>query len=255
MLPFGVTFFVCNIILMKHLLFFFLLIFCLSSFELSNGKPDQFSKKDLLGDVVASKNRAFDKLKSKYTTKTNAYLRDEVYDAFKDMWKAAEKEGIRLTIISATRNRSYQSGIWNRKWNSFGGDENTRAERILQYSSMPGTSRHHWGTDFDLNNLENHYFENGEGLKVYQWLQAHAHTFGFFQPYTKFNSIRDAGYREEKWHWSYYPIASKFQRAYTHIIDYNDLGGFDGHHHAERLDVINDYVNGIETPLKVTITK
>lgn len=228
-----------------------LFVVLLSSFDMGNRKPDQYTKSDLVGDVNASRNRDFDKLKKKYTTKANAYLRDEVYDAFKDMWKAAKKDGVNLVIISATRNRTYQMGIWNRKWNSFGGDENTRAERILQYSSMPGTSRHHWGTDFDINSLENSYFESGVGLKVYEWMKANAHKYGFFQPYTKFNSFRDAGYREEKWHWSYYPIASKFQRAYTHIVEYEDLGGFKGDEWAEKLNVINDYVNGIEVPEKV----
>lgn len=228
-----------------------LLILIISSAYSLNKNPDNYSKADLLGDVQAANDRGFDKLKSKYTTKANAYLRDEVYDAFKDMWKAAKKDGIKLTIISATRNRSYQSGIWNRKWGSFGGEENTRAERILQYSSMPGTSRHHWGTDFDLNSLENSYFASGDGLKVYQWLTANAHTFGFFQPYTAFNDYRDAGYREEKWHWSYYPIASKFQRAYTHIVEYKDLKSFQGSEYAEKLNVINNYVNGIEVPEKV----
>jgi LAS superfamily LD-carboxypeptidase LdcB len=225
-------------------------LFIATAFKAGKG-PDEYRKADLLGDVEAHHNRDFDKLKSKYTTKANAYLRDEVYDAFKKMWKAAKKDGIKLTIISATRNRSYQSGIWNRKWNSFGGEENDRAERILQYSSMPGTSRHHWGTDFDLNSLENSYFESGEGLRVYEWLTAHAHTYGFFQPYTKFNDYRDAGYREEKWHWSYYPLASKFQRAYTHMVEYPDLKGFNGSEYAQKLDVINNYVNGIEVDQKV----
>ncbi|NJK84501.1 MAG: M15 family metallopeptidase [Saprospiraceae bacterium] len=40
-----------------------------------------------------------------------------------------------------------------------------RALKILKYSSMPGTSRHHWGTDIDLNSFSNSYFEQGEGKK------------------------------------------------------------------------------------------
>jgi LAS superfamily LD-carboxypeptidase LdcB len=210
-----------------------------------------YTVEELVGLVDPEDHRGFDKLRGKYTTKESAYLRDEVYDAFKEMWKEAKRDDVNLVIISATRNKHYQSGIWNRKWNSFGGEEATRAERILQYSSMPGTSRHHWGTDFDLNSLENSYFEQGEGLKIYQWLQANAHKYGFFQPYTGFNAFRDAGYREEKWHWSYYPTASKILRAYNHHINYTYLNGFDGADYAERLDVINNYVNGIEVDERV----
>lgn len=226
------------------------LLFALSApLALLNAKePPVYSKAEILGDVNPATNKGFDKIKSKYTTKADIYLRDEVYDAFKQMWKDASKDGITLIIISATRNRNYQAGIWNRKWNSFGGDESDRAERILQYSSMPGTSRHHWGTDFDLNALENSYFESGEGKKIYDWLSTNAHKYGFFQPYTPFGKFRDAGYREEKWHWSYYPTASRFQRAYNHIVNYDDIKGFEGSEYAPKLDVINNYVNGIETP-------
>lgn len=223
------------------------------------GTPAQdvpsYAVDELIGIVEPSENKAFDKLRNKYTTKESAYLRNEVYDAFKDMWKDAKRDDIDLVIISATRNKEYQSGIWNRKWNSFGGDESTRAERILQYSSMPGSSRHHWGTDFDLNALENSYFERGAGVKIYKWLQENAHKYGFFQPYTGFNAFRDAGYREEKWHWSYYPTASKILRAYNHHISYKELGGFNGDAYAEQLDVINNYVNGIEVDERVRMVK
>lgn len=233
---------------MKKLLLLTLLLFTLAA----NDAPI-YTKAEIMGDIDPSQMRSFDRVKSKYTTKEAAYLRDEVYDAFRKMWRDARHDDVDLIIISATRNRSYQAGIWNRKWNSFGGPEETRAERILQYSSMPGTSRHHWGTDFDLNSLENSYFENGEGLKVYEWLQANAYKYGFFQPYTHYNDFRNAGYREEKWHWSYYPLASQFQRAYNHIVSYDDLKGFEGSEYAQGLDVINNYVNGIEIPAQLEL--
>lgn len=214
----------------------------------------EFTKADLLGDINPSSHRDFDKLRSKYCSKTT-YLREESYDAFKDMWKAAKADGIQLIIVSATRNRTYQKGIWNRKWLTFGGEESDRAQRILQYSSMPGTSRHHWGTDIDLNDLNNSYFESGEGAKIYEWLQNHAHEYGFYQPYTAFNPYRDAGYREEKWHWSYLPLAHRMQRAYRMLVDYDDLRGFMGDQYAEQLNVINNYVMGVEYYESSLITK
>lgn len=224
-----------------------LLLIALSFSQTSFISLPEFTKADLLGDIEPHKHRDFARLRSRYCTK-ESYLREDCYDAFKDMWKAAEADGIRLTIVSATRNRRYQKGIWNRKWLSFGGAEEDRAERILQYSSMPGTSRHHWGTDIDLNQLNNAYFESGEGAKVYQWLVENAWDYGFFQPYTAFNNFRDKGYREEKWHWSYYPLASRLQRAYWQLVDYPDLKGFMGDDYAKKLEVINNYVMGIEPP-------
>jgi len=229
----------------KHILSIAL---CLPLLLIDAKEPPTYTKAEIMGDINPAEHKSFDKIKSRYTTKANIYLRDEVYDAFRDMWKDARRDDVNLVIISAMRNRSYQAGIWNRKWKTFGGEAAERVTRILQYSSMPGTSRHHWGTDFDLNALNNEYFESGEGKKVYEWLTAHAHEYGFFQPYTAFNNYRDAGYREEKWHWSYYPTASKFQRAYNHLVNYDDIEGFEGSEYARKLDVINDYVNGIETP-------
>jgi len=70
-----------------------------------------------------------------------------------------------------------------------------------------GTSRHHWGTDIDLNSFNNKYFESGKGKKIYDWLTSNASSFGFCQPYTPKGDHRPHGYNEEKWHWSYQPVS------------------------------------------------
>lgn len=182
----------------------------------------------------------------------NGYLRKEAYDAFVRMAQAAAKEGVKLTIISATRNFDRQKAIWEDKWNGKvrveGVDLRTvkdpaeRAKRILRFSSMPGTSRHHWGTDFDLNALENEYFESGEGLRVYQWLQTHAGTYGFCQPYTDKTKGR-SGYEEEKWHWSYVPLSARFLQRYNALIQRSDITGFAGS--DANVNLLEEYVNGV----------
>lgn len=174
------------------------------------------------------------------------YLRKETYEAFVRMAGAAARDGIILVIISATRNFETQKGIWERKWKqeSAINDEPDRARKILLYSSMPGTSRHHWGTDVDLNNLNNEYFESGEGLKIYQWLTAHAHEYGFCQPYTAKDQGR-TGYEEEKWHWSYTPLANDFLKRYTYTVSLSDITDFLGANTAASIDVIKNYVEGV----------
>jgi len=134
------------------------------------------------------------------------------------MYNAAKADGIDLVVRSATRNFSYQRGIWERKWSgktklSDGVNAATditvdrdRAVKIMNYSAMPGASRHHWGTDIDLNSFNNSYFESGTGLKVYKWLEQNAHKYGYCRPYTPKNNGR-TGYEEEKWHWSYTPLS------------------------------------------------
>lgn len=110
------------------------------------------------------------------------YLRKDVMQAFEKMATAAKQQGVKLVIVSATRNFADQKTIWENKWKGKTKlDDGTRAsdivdpvkraKKILLYSSMPGTSRHHWGTDVDLNALNNAWFEKDEGKKLYHWMQ------------------------------------------------------------------------------------
>jgi LAS superfamily LD-carboxypeptidase LdcB len=100
-----------------------------------------------------------------------------------------------------------QSGAESKNLKTTIKDPAARAKEILKYSSMPGTSRHHWGTDFDINKLTNSYYESGDGKIILDWLTAHASHYGFARPYT---AGRSGGYQEERWHWSYLPLSRKF---------------------------------------------
>lgn len=222
---------------------------------------DTIEKTILLGKINPARDTNFSLIASKYTTKSNIYMRSEAYEAFVEMHTAAAKEGVNLKIISATRPFNSQKGIWEAKWNGgrkVGGknlsisvpDPVERAKTILRYSSMPGTSRHHWGTDIDLNNLENSYFESGTGKKIYDWLTAHGAEYGFCQPYSPVGESRPNGYQEERWHWSYMPIASRFLKAYQNQIALSDIHGFKGSETAEGLNVIENYVSGIAVPCR-----
>lgn len=190
-----------------------------------------------------------------------AYLHGEAYAAFVEMYQAAKAEGITLTILSATRNFARQKQIWEAKWNGqrkVSGknlatavpDPQERALLILRYSSMPGTSRHHWGTDMDLNAFENDYFETGQGKKEYDWLVAHAADFGFCQPYTEKGNARPHGYEEERWHWSYMPLAKPYLAAYQQQISPEMITGFAGAEVAAPLSVIERYVAGVSEACK-----
>ncbi|HJW30691.1 MAG TPA: M15 family metallopeptidase, partial [Saprospiraceae bacterium] len=154
----------------------------------------------------------FTPVDSQYGDKAGMYLRKDAYQAFLQMYREALKDSIHLRIVSATRNFEAQKVIWEGKWTGARlvdsgenlaqttPDPKQRAMKILRYSSMPGSSRHHWGTDVDLNNLESSWFDHGEGLRTYQWMKENGGRFGFCQPYT---AGRPYGYNEEKWHWSY----------------------------------------------------
>lgn len=206
-----------------------------------------FDKVVLMGEFEPDSQPGFSRVPASYSLKESAYLRTEVVEAFVKMARSAEKDGISLRIISATRNKEYQVDIWERKFSSLSGSSLEKSKEILHYSSMPGTSRHHWGTDFDLNSVEPAFFESGAGAKLYTWLSKNAAKYGFFQPYTKQNSGR-TGYHEEKWHWSYYPTARIMLKAYNHVVTPEMIQGFLGAETAIDLNVIDLYVNGIEVP-------
>ncbi len=186
----------------------------------------------------------FTKVDTQHATK-EIYLNKQVYEAFMKMHEAAQKEGIDLKIISGTRNFNEQKVIWERKWLKYKDLEpKERAQKILEYSSMPSTSRHHWGTDLDLNSLNNSYFNSGKGFETYEWLKTYANDYGFYQVYTV-KSNKRTGYNLEKWHWSYLPLASQYLSFYNSHISFNDIKGFKGDTLASTMQMISDYVNGL----------
>jgi LAS superfamily LD-carboxypeptidase LdcB len=214
-----------------------------------------------MGKFDPATDTSFVRIEKEYADNNGMFMKREAYDAFRKMHEAALKDGISLRILSATRNFSSQKQIWEDKWNGrtlVGGknlsvsepDPVKRALQILTYSSMPTTSRHHWGTDIDLNSLVPEYFNSGTGKNIYDWLVAHAGEFGFGQPYTAKDSLRPDGYNEEKWHWSYLPISKKNLSAYGRNIHYEMIEGFTGSETAEKIQVIRKYVEGINAACK-----
>ncbi|MFN8337565.1 MAG: M15 family metallopeptidase [Saprospiraceae bacterium] len=211
----------------------------------------------IMGQFDPALDSHFVLIPSQYRDEELRYIRKDVLNAFIKMYEAAAKDGIKLVIISATRNFYAQKRIWENKWlgktllegniNAAKDikDDVSRAKKILQYSSMPGTSRHHWGTDMDFNHLTNEWFEKGEGLKLYSWLQKNAASFGFCQPYTAMGSDRDSGYFEEKWHWTYIPISNEITKQAKVKINNTLIKGFLGCETATKLDILNNYILGI----------
>lgn len=207
--------------------------------------PSYLSKNYVLGKFNYKKDTNFTIVPKEFSNK-EIYIRKEVLSAFLKLQEQAKEEGISFKIISGTRNFAHQKRIWNYKWTDKykSTPKNKRALKILEYSSMPGTSRHHWGTDIDLNNLNNSYFSSGNGKKEYNWLLKNAKKFGFYQVYTSKKNGR-TGYNEEKWHWSYAPLSSIYLKFYNEHITDEDIIGFQGAEFALKIDMITNYVNGI----------
>lgn len=205
---------------------------------------EEIQKYEVLGQFEPESHPSFTLLSAKYSPRGDSWLRKETAQAFEAMADSARLDGISLVVVSATRNFEYQRNIWLRKWESFDGDTMERVKAIMEYVSMPGTSRHHWGTDIDINDVEPAYFETEEGQRVYAWLKANAHRFGFFQPYHAQEKGRN-GYFDEEWHWSYFPLARKYLKAYNHLVEPEDITGFPGANQLRELQIIRQFVNGV----------
>lgn len=152
---------------------------------------------------------------------------------------AAQTAGFTLGIASAFRDFDRQLAIWNDK--ALGrrpllDDDEKPLDyrqlshqelilRILRWSALPGASRHHWGTDFDVYDagavaagyrLQLTHAEtaaDGVFADFYLWLEEYLHRHGdrFFRPY-----LHDAGgVASEPWHLSHTQSARQLQQHYS----------------------------------------
>jgi LAS superfamily LD-carboxypeptidase LdcB len=211
----------------------------------------------IMGKFDPAAHKDFVLIPRQYRDNAVRYLRKDVMKEYAKMAAAAQRDGVKLVILSATRNYEAQKTIWNNKWKgktilddgtkaSDIVDPVKRARKILLYSSMPGTSRHHWGTDVDLNALNNAWFEKGEGKKLYNWMQKNASSYGFCQVYGAKGNQRRAGYEEEKWHWSYLPQARLYSEEVEKKFKNEMISGFEGAHTATVIDMRTNYMMAID---------
>lgn len=141
-------------------------------------------------------------------------LQKEAYIALNKMIKSAKKQGIIINVVSSFRGFNHQNRIWNRKYNLFksqGHSSKSAVKKVMEYTAIPGTSRHHWGTDVDISNSKGN-LSNYNPKQYRKWLDSNAHKFGFYLSYTK-NQLR-GGYNYESWHFSYRNLAKPMLEQY-----------------------------------------
>lgn len=167
--------------------------------------------------------------KADFTLYGDGYqLQKEVNDAFLLMREAASKEGINIEVVSSYRSFEHQKRIWTRKYKNYISDSlspEKAINKIIEYSTIPGTSRHHWGTDIDIidANVErpksvlqtSHFENNGVFVNLKIWMDAHANEFGFYLVYT--NDVNRKGFKYEPWHYSYKAISKEMLQQYQKI--------------------------------------
>lgn len=146
-------------------------------------------------------------------------LRKEAYESFVEMKKAAYQDGIDIKVVSSYRSYERQRAIFERKYITYTDDDGMEPldaiDKIIEYSTIPGTSRHHWGTDVDIIDaskpadgdvlVADKFGPGGpfEDLKV--WMDEHSESYGFYLVYT--DNPKRRGFKYEPWHYSYAPIS------------------------------------------------
>ncbi|WP_298549178.1 M15 family metallopeptidase [uncultured Aquimarina sp.] len=143
-------------------------------------------------------------------------LRKKAHQAFLKMKSAALEQGIKLKVVSSYRDYEHQNRIWERKYERYtasGLSPIKAIHKIIEYSTIPGTSRHHWGTDMDIVDgsvkqpksvlLEKHFHNEGPFTRFKTWMDHNANDFGFYLVYT--NKKGRKGFKYEPWHYSYAP--------------------------------------------------
>jgi hypothetical protein len=127
-----------------------------------------------------------------------------------------------VPLIPATDmewNPADKTGNHLKCWQRLNGEE--KEKEILMTSSAPGVSRHHAGVDFDFGQTDKHlqneaWRGTGDFADAYSWLARNASRYGFIQPFNTRGGY-GKGYTEERWHWSYYPVAQAlFEFAHEH---------------------------------------
>ncbi len=152
-------------------------------------------------------------------------LRPIAAQAFEQMKTAAKADGITLKVVSSYRNYAHQNRIWERKYKRFresGLSHTTTISKIIEYSTIPGTSRHHWGTDLDI--IDGNPKVNGDVLvpskfhgtgpfcDMKEWMKVNAHVFNFHLVYT--NAKGRKGFKYEPWHYTFAPLSLQYLKEY-----------------------------------------
>lgn len=150
-------------------------------------------------------------------------------DAWQTLQREAEAAGYKPVIVSSYRGFDRQLAIWAGKAcgrrpvlddvdqciDLAALDEFQQVEAIMRFSALPGASRHHWGTDFDVADLSAVPSDYQVQLTVsetdtvmagfYDWLNGYLgnEECPFYRPYEHDRG----GVSREPWHLSYKPDA------------------------------------------------
>lgn len=148
-------------------------------------KYNQLSREYVPDDLVS--------IPEEYCLNEDQKMVEEARDAFVEMAKKAEEDGLTLRVRSSYRTYEQQEAIYNDYLENYG---QARADSI---AARPGFSEHQTGLVIDIATSQTSVFSSTE---EYQWMKNNAHLYGFIQRYPEGKSDV-TGYNNEAWHYRY----------------------------------------------------
>jgi zinc D-Ala-D-Ala carboxypeptidase len=113
--------------------------------------------------------------------------------AFNEMKKAAQKDGVALIAVSGFRSIQKQKYLFH----DVAKQRKQTEEERAKVSAPPGFSQHHTGFGIDINSVEVSF----EKTKAFSWLEKNATKYNFRLSFPKNNT---QGVSYEPWHWAWH---------------------------------------------------
>ena len=169
--------------------------------------PDKYAPDDI------------EQMSSAYAYSNNS-IRKDVYEAFKEMSKAAKGDGHTIIVNSSYRSYDEQKEIYDDYRDKNG------EEYADKYAARPNFSEHQTGLALDI-------FSPGYGMKTFEnseafkWLQDNSYKYGFILRYPK-DKESITGYSYEAWHYRFlgkelakkvYESGLTFDEYYAYYLD------------------------------------
>lgn len=171
-----------------------------------NYLPDDYMPDDLVDIPI------------KYYYGDKKKIRSEAYDAFVEMWNAANEEGIYLIVVSAFRNAQDQSDAYKYY-------EQLKGTKYADsLAARPGYSEHQTGLALDIYSKECTLSNCFKDSNSYKWLINNSYKYGFILRYPE-GEEKLTGYSYESWHYRY--VGKELaKKVYDEGITYDEYYAF-----------------------------
>lgn len=184
-----------------------------------NPLPDNYDKKITVKKVYSNGDRDFE-------------FDERAADYLIDMFAAAKKEGINLTVNSSYRTIEYQQYNFDRSVQQRVNNGMSYEEAVIDTEkevAYPGKSEHNAGLSADIFSDEYVSFDDDgfKNTKAYAWLMENAADYGFILRYPE-GKEAETGIIYEPWHYRFVGVyyAHKVQESGLCLEEYFEQNGW-----------------------------